>query len=330
MNSPLVNINCIDEYTGDSNLCKNFSNTYLYHKASADNDKLIFKYLMECHRVDKNNKSFEEIRYEIKRRSVMNKITTALDSDKVVLGIGLQLPRAFRVFYGKDPKDNKPKIFIDCTSIITMKDGTYDLPSRNIDIFISYLTAAVIQMIYFTDPARIVRRITTKDEGARCFSDLVTYIIDYLRLTSMPGMREKCKYLACRYYFINLLGFSETDESINSKCLKLVGLSEREVEVINLQLDKNWHNNIKTFIDNLAKVFRVDSKLTLDVFIDKWMYLYGSGTHYATELFPAFTTMMIYSYVGAYINNQKTIEKVCGNNMVAFVKGLLREGEEVL
>ena len=329
MNDILLPIQCIDEYTGDTNTCKNFSNTYLYHKATAENDRLIFDYLMKCHRVDKKNKSFEDLRYELKRRSVMNKITTALDSDKVVLGIHVQLPRAFRVFYGKDPKDKKNKVFIDCTSIMTFENNNYVLQSKYIDILVSYLTAAVNYLIYYQDPNRLMSRISVIDKGARCFSDLVTYIIDFLRLSSIDNMREKCKYLSVKYYLTNLLGKTD-EESIDSKALQICGLSKREVEVINMQLDNNWNNNIKTFIDNIAKVFRIESKLTLDVFIDKWMYLYGAGTHYATELYTSFANMMIYAYVGAYINNQKTIEKVCGSNMVEFVKGLLEVGENAL
>ena len=330
MNDILLPIQCIDEYTGDKNLCKNYSNTYLYHKSSTENDRLIFDYLMKCHRIDKKNESFEDIRYELKRRSVMNKITTALDSDKVVLGLYTQLPRAFRVFYGKDTKDKKCKVFIDCTSIITYDNDRYSISSKYIDILVSYLTAAVNQLIYYQDPNRLISRISVIDRGARCFSDLVTYIIDFLRLSSIDNMREKCRYLSVKYYLTSILGKSEDEESVENKALQISGLSKREVEVINIQLEKNWNNNIKTFIDSIAKLFRIESKLTLDVFIDKWMYLYGAGTHYATELYTSFANMMIYAYVGAYINNQKTIEKVCGNNMVEFVKGLLEVGENAL
>lgn len=329
MNDILLNVECIDEYTGDKNICKNFLNTYLYHKSSTENDKLIFEYLMKCHRVDKSNESFNDIRFELKRRSVMNKITNALDSNKVVLAIYTQLPRAFRVFYGKDVKDKKPKVFIDCSSIMSFSNDKYILPSKNIDILVSYLTAATNELIYYQDPNRLLTRISTIDKGARCFSDLVSYIIDFLRLSSIDGLREKTKYLSTKYYLTNILG-KENNDSTEKKALQISGLSERQVEIINLELSDNWNLNIKTFIDNLAKIFRIENKLTLDVFIDKWMYLYGAGTHYATELYTSFANMMIYAYVGAYINNQKTIEKVCGNNMVEFVKGILEVGENAL
>ena len=331
MNDILLNVECIDEYTGDKNVCKNYLNTYLYHKSTNENDRLIFEYLMGAHRIDKSTDSFNDIRYEIKRRSVMNKITSAIDSEKMIFCINkVQLPRAFRVFYGKDPKDKKPKVFIDCTSIMTLDNGIYNLPTKNIDILVSYITAAINQLIYYQDPNRLITRISVIDNGSRCFADLFSYIIDFLRLSSIDNMREKCKYLATKYYLTNILGKSDGEDVVEQKALQISSLSKREVEIINMQLEKNWNTNIKTFIDSLAKLFRIENKLTLDVFIDKWMYIYGMGSHYATELYTSFATMMIYAYVGAYLNNQKTIEKVCGANMISFVKGILEVGENAL
>ena len=40
--------------------------------------------------------------------------------------------------------------------------------------------------------------------------------------------------------------------------------------------------------------------------------------------------MMTNCYVGCYINNQKTIEKVAGRDMVDFTKGILMIGNEAL
>ena len=58
------------------------------------------------------------------------------------------------------------------------------------------------------------------------------------------------------------------------------------------------------------------------------MYKYGPGTVFALELFPAFATMLTDAYVGAYINNQKSIEKIAGPSMVEFTKALLSIGAE--
>ena len=41
-------------------------------------------------------------------------------------------------------------------------------------------------------------------------------------------------------------------------------------------------------------------------------------------LFIAFSSMLTDTYVGCYNNNQKTIEKVAGRNMVSYVNALLK------
>ena len=85
--------------------------------------------------------------------------------------------------------------------------------------------------------------------------------------------------------------------------------------------------NINFFVETVADVLHLN-KMTLDTVIEKWMYIYGTGTVFALELLPAFSHMLTDAYVGAYINNQKTIEKVAGTGMVEFTKTILTIGAE--
>jgi hypothetical protein len=50
------------------------------------------------------------------------------------------------------------------------------------------------------------------------------------------------------------------------------------------------------------------------------MYLFNPSTVFALEYMPAFQSMLTNAYVGAYLNNQKTIEKICGKSMVQYAK----------
>ena len=84
-------------------------------------------------------------------------------------------------------------------------------------------------------------------------------------------------------------------------------------------------NLVDMDFDDLSDVLKVGT-LTIDMVIEKWMYLFGVSTVFALELFPSFAQMLTDAYIGAYINNQKTIEKVCGGEMVAFTKALLEIG----
>ena len=45
--------------------------------------------------------------------------------------------------------------------------------------------------------------------------------------------------------------------------------------------------------------------------------------------YPAFSTMMTDAYVGGYLNQQMTIEKIIGPTMVSFTKTILQIGATV-
>ena len=87
--------------------------------------------------------------------------------------------------------------------------------------------------------------------------------------------------------------------------------------------------NIKYFIREVGKILRLN-KLTLEVFVEKWIFLFGTGTHFALELFPSFASMVTDAYVGCYINNQKTIEKIIGRDMVNFSNIIFKIGSDAI
>ena len=76
-------------------------------------------------------------------------------------------------------------------------------------------------------------------------------------------------------------------------------------------------------------LFRSSFKgFTVDVFIERWRYLFGRGTQFGAELYPAFATILTNAYSGTYLVNQNTIEKVAGKEMVTFTTTLLSIGRE--
>ena len=119
------------------------------------------------------------------------------------------------------------------------------------------------------------------------------------------------------------------DNSLKSLCRRISGLSEREEEVLLYSIEDKDFENIHTFINKLNEILKL-SKLTLDTFVEKWLFLYGVGTTYALELYPAFASLVTNVYIGCYINNQKTIEKVVGKDIVTFTVGVLSIGGEAV
>lgn len=311
-------------------MSKNYSGTYLYGKYP-DYEKMLFTFIMEAEVIDKNNEEFDDIIFEVKRRQVSSSLSKVLKSDKVrLMTANKALPRQFKVFCAKDIKNNKKDniVYIDCTGLL-VKGRSGKLVCKDIDIFISYLQSASHTYIYYKDESRFTNNAAIINKGAQAFADLMTYVVDYIaHISSTPKNKAYCKYMCAQYYMYNILGKDITDGTFHI-ARKISGLSDREANVVEMQYDANTFINIKFFVDSLSKILRIN-KLTIDVIVERWMYLFSPSTVFALELFPSFATMITDCYIGAYLNNQKTIEKVLGNTMVEFSKSIFIVGDDAV
>lgn len=314
-------------------MAKTYAATYLYGQYS-EYEKQIFKFIMSGTEIDKDSTDFDDIKYEVKKRQVSNSLVKVLDSKEVILMTNqVPLSKAFKVFCAKDlkgPKKGRKKVFIDCSNIISKDNGTgrYVCRGNNIDILISYLVSAMHTMIYYKDEARITSNAQIRTAGALAFSQLFTHTVDYVcKISAIPSSKAKCVYLASLYYMSNLLGFDYTSDRCKNVAKKISGLSSREAGIVDIQLKPESMMNIKFFVESVASILKLN-KLTLDVIVERWMTIYGTGTVFALELFPAFASMITDAYVGAYLNNQKTIEKIIGTSMTEVTKTLLSIGAE--
>ena len=121
----------------------------------------------------------------------------------------------------------------------------------------------------------------------------------------------------------------DINDSIMAKARKNSGLTEKDEKILMIQFDiEKDCLNIRTFIEAISKILGL-SKLTLDLVVEKWVWLYGTGTQFALELFPSFSAMMTDAYMGCYLNNQKSIEKICGKELVNYSQALLAVGKGV-
>lgn len=309
---------------------KGYSESYLYNK-STDYEKRLFKFLMEAKEVDKKDPSFEDIISDVKRRQVHSVLSRVLMLNSVVLlRHASPLPRSFKVFAAADVKNGSKakKVFIDVSDIIMEEDGKYKCNMNSIDILGAYLLSALAILINEGKPNSIINNAQLTSTGTRCFSSLFSYIIDYMRLGGVADIREKVTYMSAMYYQICILGKEESD-SVKTLATHLSKLSSRDTEIVDMQMETDCYKDIDKFVSSVAKVIKADG-LRLDNFVEKWMMLLGSGTQFGTEVYTAFSSMLTNAYCGVYINNQKTIEKITGKNMVEYVNTLLRIGGDLV
>nr|DAL58585.1 MAG TPA_asm: hypothetical protein [Caudoviricetes sp.] len=317
---------------------KTYSDTYLYQKYSLYNKRLTDA-IMKDPLIEKADESFKDVIYEIKRSRVSSALLTILTSrNTMLLECTDPLPRAFKVFVARDikSKERNIKVFIDCTGVIT-KDKNYPQYVINETKLISYLINAGISMLYHKNFNSIIRVSDVVTYSTEAFSKLFTFIIDYLTKVSIQeSSKIKVLYLSAMYFLCNILNFDPDEKRTVDIAKKVSGISEREANMLNILMTKiedrnvekthvrtsdNPYENIKIFIQSLRKVMHFNEKvITPDMVVERWMAQYGPGTVFGLEYFPAFSAMITDAYIGGYLNQQKTIEKVLGTTLVFYSK----------
>lgn len=309
---------------------KNFTNTYLYSKSDRY-EEVIIKNIMKADRININDEAFADLLSQIKRRQVTSILSKVLKSENIILTHSLTpLPKSLKVLCVKDIKvDNELRVFIDTSSVLKKLDNG-EWGSNNIDTLISYILSAMVNFIYYKQNQKIRLNSALTKHGSIAFSSLFSNIINYLyKINLLEAKRDKCTFLSAMYYNVNLLSNDMNSQSVISQCKNISGLSDREIEIIKMELEEDDFLNIRTFIECISRILKLD-KLTVDVFVERWIFTYGTGTHFGLEFLPSFSTILTDAYVGDYINNQKTIEKIVGKDMVDFTKTIFRIGESVV
>lgn len=308
---------------------KNYTNTFLFKKTNLYQQNLL-DFIMNCERINKDDPSFDDIKFQVKRRQNTNVIYQVLENPNVILAVANKpLPKAFKVFCARDVKtDGNLTIFIDCSEILRNNNGIWYTSA--IDKLIAYLISAMTNYIYYTNYKMLVMNNDLTSNGAAAFASLFTNIIDYIyKINIMETKKDNCMYLAAMYYQVNLLGKDPDSQTTKSLAKHISRISDRQMDIVDMNVTEKTYTDINEFIKTVGQVLKID-KLTIDVFMEKWIFIYGTGTQFATEYFPSFASMLSDTYVGCYINNQKTIEKITGNKMVDFTKTLFRIGEAVM
>lgn len=307
----------------DFTILKTYKDSYLYRNKLRNmdsdenkNNKTIMDYITNAYRIDKNSEAFAGIIEDIKRQQTSTVVYQILQRSNVVLSIGkFELPRSFKVIEVKDPKANRrPTVFIDCTGLIEYKNGFFIC--KKIDVLIAYLYNAMIYILYREASVKMFNNTELVISATTCYVSLFTYIIDYLRIIGYAENKSKISYLIGLFFLHNVIG-RDIDQYSKNIAAKVAGVEIKLTSAYDFYLNDQMFLNINEFINELAKTFRLKG-FNLQVFMGRWINLIGIGTQYAVELFTNFGMLLTSAYSGAYIVNQRQIERSCGLNLIKF------------
>ena len=313
------------------NRIKTYSDTYVYNKGADSNgsmERSLIEFIRTAQRIDKNSSAFEQIKNQVKVRQTTAVLYRILMRNDVVLCIGrAEAPASFKVFMAKDllsgAKDKK--VFIDVTGLLKLNNGFFTC--KEIDKFCAYLIAALVNFLYYNNNQKLIDNAIVAKMSTGCFVKMFTAILDNLKVSNFSENRIKISYIVAVYYLNAIMG--KPIDSARNYAASVLGINLKDASGYDY-----WYNpdedfiNIDKFIQFLTNNFKLNG-LSTDIFMVRYMQMYGKGVVFSLELLPAFLTTITNAYSGSFINSQKTIEKICGKEMVTLSTELLRMGAEL-
>ena len=314
---------------------KTYKDSYLYNnkisnKEPSNPDKrtneAIRDFITTSYRIeDKKSDAFRGVVEDIKRQQRSSILLTVLLMDNVKLCIGRsELPRAFKVFDAKDSKSGgKPMVFIDVTGLIEMRNGFY--VCKKIDVLCAYLSDALVYLLYRYSPSKIMDNSNITIAATDCYVSMFTYIIDYLRIIGYSVNKKKISYFIALFFLHNMMG-KTIDDYTKNIAAKTAELSANDIRAFDLYYEDGMFDNISNFIIFLSETFKLKG-FTLEVFVNKWIQLFGTGTQYGCELFTSFMVVIMNANSGSYIIKQQQVERCCGaQNMIKISNAVEKAG----
>lgn len=318
---------------------KSYSDSYFY-KQYPKYQKLLLDAIMTDPLIDKATEEFKGVILDLKHQRTDEALLRILNStNTVLLDCDVPLPRTFKVFCAKEMKGRdrgKIKVFIDASACIVKdpKHGDYNV---NETALVSYLMNAGVSMIYHKNFDILRRRANMNIGITKCFSNCFTHIIDFLAKISIQESKKiQVTYLSAMYFLMGILQL-DNENKARDIAMKVADISKNEAILLEDAIEKacrkhsdikekdlNPYENIKIFVNSLRDAMHLNPKaVSLDIIVERWMMQFGPGTVFGLEYFPAFSAMITDAYVGGYLNNQKTIEKICGKDMVQYSKDVI-------
>ena len=313
-------------------MAKTYSQTYLFSKYG-EYEKKIYEFIINSERIDTKSSEFDDILYDIKRRKISDHLAKIITSDNVVVAlnpIGKALPKAFKAFVAADIKDNnKVKVFIDATECIVYKNGVY--VCNKLDWLVSYIINAMTSFIYVKAENKLLGNASILKDGCDAWTRCFSYIIDRMyKISTVPQIKHKVDYLVAIYYQVAIMckNFENNEDSIKANAIRVSNIDDKDARVVDIMIQPHDFANIDAFVNALGRIIQFKDIKTANI-VSYWMSAFGPGTVFALEYFPAFSAMMTNTYVGAYLDQQMTIEKIAGQSMVKFSKTILQIGASV-
>ena len=220
--------------------------------------------------------------------------------------------------------NKEAKVFIDCTGLFKLgADGIF--VCKEIDKLCAYLIMALVNLLYFDHNTNLIDNSTITKSSTSCFVKLFTAVLDNLRVTNFSENRIKIAYIVGVYYGFSFIG--KPLDSARAYAANAIGINSKDAGGYDYWYTLEDLANIDTFITFLAKTFKLGD-LNSSIYLVRYIQMYGKGTIFGLELLPSFLSVITNADSGTFINQQKTILKLCGKDIVTATNEIIKLGNE--
>lgn len=190
------------------------------------------------------------------------------------------------------------------------------------------MEGAYLSRLYYMHENAIKQKSKILMKGASMYSSMFTRVLNkQFSINVDKDKYQKILFLASKFYLINVIGLKDGDMVFNYAIKNTTSLSVPVLNDIHETFDEKYFKDFASFIEGL--VINSDrlnlglEELTARGFIETYIMMYDSAALLALEYFPYFVYNAICVINGAYINNQKLLEQVIGNDAAAFYSDLI-------
>ncbi len=224
-----------------------------------------------------------------------------LFSDKPTLKVTVALPAFTAV------KNGKPVVFVNISNHAKRyNDGTFQIDDR---VLFSLLTAGYIEYIWQFNYDSVSRKgHIIYQPFAESYAEAIKKV--FYRLYSIGASPQdviKIEYFAAKFALNYMLGINVDDA--RTIATKMVGTSEAFISIIDAN---NWHfedNGLESLFNMIGMNIR-GIKISESAIVETWLKTFGQSSAFALDYLPAFATMLSNASIGAYLNNQKSVESI--------------------
>lgn len=217
-------------------------------------------------------------------------------------GVNERMPISIPFIINKDK--TKALVFID----------NYAQPNSQGDINIDHKKLyCMLESAYFALMGIPRNNSVIINKGSFIWAHIFTKVLNKkFALNTDKNAFNKVIFLASKYFLTNIIGMKDQNAVFNYALKNCNSATEILMRDIDAEFTPDTFENIATFLSKLANMpFKFVSgfeKITVRDYMSSFVEMYGQSTLYALEMLEYFIFMVSSVVIGAYMNNQTTLE----------------------